>query len=585
MQTSIADRFEAVAQAQPERPAVNAGGLQATYGELAAHAASIAHYLLEAGVAPGDRVALCLERGTPAFAAWLGVLKAGAVVVPLVPSHPVEHLHRLVADASPRCVLSDSRSGETASAAADGHASVVDVNTLDSAPASVWPRVRAADPATILYTSGTSGKPKGVIQTHGNILNKVDVCAVAFRTTPADRFSLLTWYAMAQGMIVTASALLHGATLCVFDVRRDGLTALADWLVAERISVYVSVASLFRSFTRTLDPFRRFPAARLVRIGGERVTPDDVAAQRVHFPRARFLVSYAATEAGPIAMHAVGADETFPDGVVPVGTPLNGVTVFVRDEAGRQMPDGEKGELVVRSAYLSPGYWGQPEQTAEAFSPSSATATTGERDYATGDLGRIHNGRIEHLGRVGHRIQIGGLRIELEGIEAALQACPDVLQAAALAKPRSDDELQIVAYVQPVHGCSPTVDTLRAFMATRLPEQMIPSMFVILEKLPLTDSGKIDRQRLPDPPTDRPHLSSEWAKPITPVERVVAEIVRDVLGIERVGRNDAFLSIGGDSLRAGQVASRISKRFGTSISLADLLRASTVAEIAQLVEP
>src|SRR6185436_18069260 len=159
-----------------------------------------------------------------------------------------------------------------------------------------WPRVEPADPATILYTSGTSGKPKGVIQTHGNILNKVDVCAVAFRTTRADRISLLTWYAMAQGMIVTASALLRGATLCAFDVRQEGLTALADWLVTQRISVYVSVASLFRSFARTLDPSRQFPDVRLVRIGGERVTPDDVAAHRRHFPRARLLVSYAADE-------------------------------------------------------------------------------------------------------------------------------------------------------------------------------------------------------------------------------------------------------------------------------------------------
>ena len=482
-------------------------------------------------------------------------------------------------------MLSDSRSWQTACVVADGHASVLDVNAQEAAPPRAWPRVRPADPATILYTSGTSGRPKGVIQTHGNILNKIDVCAVAFRTTPADRFSLLTSYAMAQGMIITASALLRGATLCAFDVRREGLTALADWLVAQQISVYVSVASLFRSFARTLDPSRRFPDVRLVRIGGERVTPDDVAAHRLHFARARLLVSYAATEAGPIALHEVGAAETFPEGVVPVGRTLDGVTVFVRDEAGRQMPDGEKGELVVRSAYLSPGYWGQPEQTAQAFLTSGAAAVTGERDYPTGDLGRIRDGRIEHLGRVGHRIQIGGVRIELEGVEAALQGCPEVLRAAALAKPRSDKELQIVAYVQPVHGCSPTVDTLRAFMGTRLPEQMIPSMFVILESLPLTDSGKVDRQRLPDPPTDRPQLSSEWAEPITPAERIVAETVREVLGIERVGRKDAFLSIGGDSLRAGQVASRLSRRFGKPISLGDLLLASTVAGIAALVEP
>ena len=167
---------------------MNAGGQQASYGELAAHAARIAHHLLEAGVERGDRVALCLELGTSAFAAWLGVLRAGAVVVPLVPVHPVEHLRRLVGDASPRFVLSDSPSWQTACIVADGHASVVDVNAQKAAPARAWPRIRPADPATILYTSGTSGRPKGVIQTHGNILNKIDVCAGAFRTTPAIGF-------------------------------------------------------------------------------------------------------------------------------------------------------------------------------------------------------------------------------------------------------------------------------------------------------------------------------------------------------------------------------------------------------------
>jgi acyl carrier protein len=232
---------------------------------------------------------------------------------------------------------------------------------------------------------------------------------------------------------------------------------------------------------------------------------------------------------------------------------------------------------------LSPGYWGQPAQTAQAFTASSDAS--GEREYRTGDLGRIRDGCIEHLGRIGDRVQIGGLRIELEEIESALYACPDVLRAAALAKPRGEDESQIVAYVQPLEGCRPTVDTLRASLATRLPEQMIPSQFVFLKEIHLSGSGKIDRQRLPEPAADRPTLSSDWAEPITPMERVVAEVIQDVLGIVRVGREDAFLSLGGDSLRAGQVASRLSKRFGKQISLGDLLGASTVAKIATLMEP
>lgn len=585
-QESIADRFDMIARAQPEREAVSAGGQHASYGELATHAARIAERLLEMGVGQGDRVVLCFEHCPAAFAAWLGVLRIGGIVVPLVPSHPVERLRLFVADASPSAVLAERRSWETACAVATGLANVLDVDAVGPASSRSWPRIGSADPATILYTSGTSGMPKGVIQTHGNILNKVGVCAAAFGTTPDDRFSLLTSSGMAQGTIVTANALLCGATLCAFNVRGEGLTELANWMVEERISIYVSVSSLFRSLVRTLDPARRFPDVRLVRIGGERVTVEDVAAYRRFFaPRARLVLSYAATEAGPISLHQVSESETFPDGVVPAGKAFEGVTVLICDEHGRQLPDGEQGEVIVRSAFLSPGYWRQPDRTAEAFIAS--TGAPCERDYRTGDLGRIRNGRIEHLGRIGNRVQIGGLRIELEEVETALQACPDVLRAAALAKPRGpldDDELQLVAYVQPIDGRSPTVDTLRASLGTRLPEAMIPSQFVMLNAMPLTDSGKVDRQRLPDPTAERPTLSSDWAEPITPAERAVAAAVGEVLGIERVGREDAFLSIGGDSLRAGQVASRLSKRFGKQISLADLLNASTVARVAALVE-
>ena len=590
MEISIADRFERVAQTQPEREAVNADGQQASYGALASQAASIAHHLLEAGVSQGDRVALCLEQGPSAFAAWLGVMKAGAIAVPLVPVHPVARLRLAVEDASPRFVLSDSRSWQSASAVADGLAAIVDVNTLDSAPARTWPCVRPTDPATILYTSGTSGKPKGVIQTHGNILKKVDVCAEAFGTTGADRFAVLTWLAMAQGTVIAANALLTGATLCSFNVRREGLTAFADWLVEQHISIYVSVASLFRTFARTLDSSRQFPDVRLVRIGGERVMPDDVAAYRRHFsPRSRFLVSYAATETGPIALHEVGPAETFPDGVVPVGKPFDGVTVLVRNEHGQQVPDGLTGELIIRSAYISPGYWGQPQQTARAFLTSDDTAVTGEREYCTGDLGRIRNGLVEHLGRVSNRIQIRGFSVELEEVEAALHACPDVLRAAAIAKPQNDDEVQIVAYVQPMEGRSPTAEALRTSMGTLVPEQMIPAMFVILQALPVTDSGKVDRQHLPDPATDHPTRSSESGEPIplvaagTETETTLLAIWRELLGVERLSTRDNFFDCGGHSLMAMRLVARIRDEMRVELPIRAVFEHPTIAALADRV--
>jgi len=590
MEISIADRFERIAQTQPQREAVNGERQQATYGALASHAARIAHHLLEAGVSRGDRVALCLEQGPSAFAAWFGVMRAGAIVVPLVPAHPVARLRLAVEDASPRFVLSDNRSWQSASAVADGLAPLIDVNRLDSAPARTWPDVLSTDPATILYTSGTSGKPKGVIQTHRNILQKVDVCAEAFGTTGADRFAVLTWLAMAQGTTIAANALLTGATLCSFNVRREGLTALANWLLEQRISIYVSVASLFRTFVRTLESSRQFPDVRLVRIGGERVTPDDVAAYRRHFFRgSRFLVSYAGTETGPIAVHEVGHEETFPDGVVPVGKPFDGVIVLVRDERGQPVADGHTGELIIRSAYNSPGYWGQPHQTKQAFVSTDDAAATGEREYRTGDLGRIRNGLVEHLGRISNRIQIRGFSVELEEVEAALHACPDVLRAAAIAKSRGDDDVQIVAYVQPVEGRSPTVETLRTAMGTLVPEPMIPTVFVILKALPVTDSGKVDRQHLPDPATYRPTPSSEFSAPIPPVaaatetETRLLAIWRELLGGERLSTRDNFFDCGGHSLTAMRLVSRIRDEMRVELPLQAVFEHPTIAALAEQV--
>ncbi len=437
--------------------------------------------------------------------------------------------------------------------------------------------------AIILYTSGSTGRPKGVIQTHGNLLQRVDRWKSNFAIPSDDRFALVGSMSVSHGMTVVLNALLRGATLCPFDVARDGVAAMADWLIDERISFISLTVTLFRSLADHLDGRnRRFPDLRLVRLAGEAVTANDVATHRRLFgSRTGLEVSYSATEVGPITSYLVAPNDTFPEGIVPIGVPYEGLTVAVVDGTGAELPAGETGEMVVRGSDLSTGYWNDPERTASRYNASSAA---GQQEYRTRDLGRVRGGMLEYVGRLENRVKIRGFRVELGEIEAVLAQCVDVLHGAVVVHPGPDGEDRIVAYVQPKPGALPTVDTLRSDLAARLPDYAIPAVFVIQQHLPLTESGKPDRRALVAPGPHRPVLSSVWTSPRTPLEEVIADIWCKVLGLEEVGVDDSFLSLGGDSLKAQRVAVQLSKAVGLDLPLGELMGADTIAQVGEVVK-
>jgi acyl-coenzyme A synthetase/AMP-(fatty) acid ligase len=336
-----------------------------------------------------------------------------------------------------------------------------------------------------------------------------------------------------------------------------------------------------RSLLRTLQGTERLPDLRRIRIGGERIDAADVAAARQQCPDAELLINYSTTETGAIAIHPIPATATFA-GLVPVGRPLDGITVRIVDDDGRALPAGAAGEIVVESEHLSSGYWNDPERTARSFTATDAPRV---RAYRTGDLGRLRDdGLIEHLGRKDLRVKIRGFRIEIEEIETLLNQDPEVLRAAVAAKPDTDGDLRLVAYIQPVRDANTTVERLRARLSMQLPEHAIPSTFVVLETIPLTESGKIDRQRLPEIPEERPALEAPFVLPRTPLEVTVAEVWREVLGLAVAGVHDAFLAVGGDSLKATLVASRLAARTGREVPLSVMFEASTIAELAARLE-
>jgi amino acid adenylation domain-containing protein len=565
-----------------QRPAIRnlAGNL--SYADLADDAARVAHVALETGLRPQDRALLLFDHRPRAISALLGVIKAGGIAVPLTASTPLARRELVLRDAEPACVVTDMANEHDARALAPQRLPVIVIDRLAPAPPRRWPTLDVSDPAVISYTSGSTGQPKGVVQSHASIMHKLWATAQRLETTPDDRITMFSTYAVGQGMTAAMSALVCGATVCQFDVRRLGFERLAKWLVDERISIYISSATLIRALGRATGEVG-CTGLRVVRVGSERVTVEDVTACRRMFPQARMLIAYSSTETANIAMHVVGEHETFPSGVVPVGLPNPGVTVSIIDDAGEALQPGQEGEVVVQSAYLPRGYWRDPERTARTY--MTVAGVDGERLCRTGDLGRIRtDGCLEVLGRKDRRVKIRGFRIELDEIESLLGRHASVARAAVLAKPDHRGDLMLVAYLEMAGGLGTPIEDVRSFALARLPDYMVPTSFVVVEKMPAGDLGKVDRSRLPDPPRARPSMSAEYVAPRTPLERTISTIWQDVLGHDAIGVHDPFLMIGGDSLRAAQIASRVSTALERDVPLWELLDASTIANLAEIIE-
>jgi acyl-coenzyme A synthetase/AMP-(fatty) acid ligase len=487
----------------------------------------------------------------------------------------------MVKDADLCLILADA----AAPASAEGlGAPVLAVATATtSAPAEPDVPLPVVDPATIatiLYTSGTTGRPKGVPQSHALVMRKYARAQQVVQILADDHVATFATVAVGQGVTVLALTWLSGATLCPFDIPHHGVARLTEWLSDRRLTVWFSSATMLRSLMQTLGD-RRFPHMRVIRIGGERVLASDIVSAHRHFPAARVFVNFATTETGPITIHI--AERGAVDAVVPVGRPLDGITVHLLDDNGGEVPAGEEGEIVVESADISDGYWRESALRASAFTAVPGSAT--ERFYRTGDLGRWRaDGQLEHLGRKDLRVKIRGFRIEIEEVETVLGQQVDVVRAAVAAKPGPDGNPRLVGYVQLVPESQITVERLRAQLGLRLNEYMIPSVFVIMDELPVGPTGKIARQQLPDPPPDRPMLATTYVAPRNALETTIAAVWREILGLETVGIHDAFLSIGGDSLKATLVASRLAAKLGISVPATLLFEHATIAEVSAAIE-
>ena len=582
---SVGDRFEGQARAYPDRVAVKLPGRSVRYAELDRQASRIGRAVLSA-CPSGEPVAIFMEKDASNLAAILGVLKAGAPYVPLAVSHPRARIEQILADCRVPLLLTDKAHLEEARRIADlaGVPTVVDVTSPgvvsggdESGPDLV---VSPDAPAYIYYTSGSTGRPKGIVETHRNLLHNIRNATNDQCYSPDDTILCANSFAFSGSLKNVFGSLLNGASLAPFDVEREGVDALERRIVEDQITVFETVPTLFRQFAEGLPEGRIFPRVRVVRMGGEGVTARDYALFRRHFPESSVLINgFGTTETGTIRIFAMDRETgPEPDGTVPVGYPVEGTEVLLLDEAGREVPPGEVGEIVVRGASFSPGYWNDPEATARAFSSTAG----GLRLYRTGDLGRfLPDGCLIHMGRLDSQVNVRGNRVELAEVEAILSQAPGVKEAVVVARGDLPADRCLVGYVVPDRGSGSTTDILeprdlRLFLADRLPGYSLPSSFVVLEEWPVSANGKLDRKALP-PPTRR------YIAPRDEAESRLAEIWADVMGVPSLGVADDFFELGGTSLLAIKLLARVRESLGVALSQDTLLRASTIGRMAAIL--
>jgi amino acid adenylation domain-containing protein len=585
LERSLPDRFSSQVERHPHHIALDRGGEAHTYAALHTWVSAVARAVGELHVAETTAVAVMVSQSALPVA-MLGVLKAGQIFAPLSVRHPKARLGRLLEHLRPICLLVDDTTQALCSDLDNAPRRIVNIDAIaegqpvDDEPV---PPISPDAPACVLYTSGSTGQPKGVVHSHRSLMHLAMRSTNALRIVPGDRITMVSLGIHIAGVTDVLRALLNGATLDTFDVAHEGLDSLRKWLHEKRPTVLHFTPTLFRNLAQILKPADRFPSVRLLHLGGESCTGNEVALfTRFFEPDSALLNNLGCTEFSGYCQYRVDNNTAPSAGSVAGGYPVEGAQVRLFDPGGNEVEDGAVGEIVVDSRYLALGYWRDPERTDASF--SNVPGSDGIRRYRTGDLGRrLSDGRYVYAGRIDDQVQIKGYRVELGEIEANLLEHSGVELAAVRTWNDGAGDRHLVAYVVREKPDGPTIPELRRFLADRLPNYMIPSEIVVVEALPLTPSGKVDRLALPAPVHSRPKLEVPIEGPNTPLESELVRVWRSVLDIEEIGIRDDLFALGGDSLQAMRIVSRLRERFEIDLPLLALFENPTVEKLAGVV--
>ena len=573
---SIAARIVEIADADPKRIALRAGEGLLTYAELVARASCLATRLKDLGIKEEVPVGICLPRSFDRIAAMLATWFAEGAFIPLDPEWPANRMRDILEEAGASVVVADVQN-DLLNSPRQIAVPASDQFDHQSRFVSV-PRGTESRLAYVIYTSGSTGKPKGVEITHANLSNLIAWHIDAFKVTSADRACSLSGLGFDANVWEIWPYLVAGASISLVDEEsRTSARQLKSWLVREQVTIAFVPTPLAETMMR--EPWPSETALRRLLTGGD-------ALHSRPLPELPFTVvnNYGPTECTVVATSSCVPPSTESIALPSIGKPIAGASVWILDPDGCPVPDGTVGELCIEGACVGRGYRGRPDLTSERFFQFVSPAGKILRLYKTGDLGSLlPNGEIAFHGRLDTQTKVRGHRVETDEIATVLNRHHAVTQSAVTIS-GSAEQGQLTAYVVPHANEKPHASSMRDLLIRSLPEYMVPSRFILVDALPLTSNGKIDRTALPEPTEKNVLRDAPYRAPQTVTEERLATMMADLLGIEPIGADDNFFLLGGHSLLGSQLALRVREAFGANVTLRDVFRTQTVSRLAARIE-